>query len=109
LDSAAIMSETKVRLRHRFASLKAWELSPEPATFASSNKWSNKDMDVVPGLSLAAHYYTVYICFVLFLISIAESKRTWGTLSWCWYWLSDALNVASYELASSMIAIGLSW
>ena len=25
--------------------LSSWELSPEPATFATSNKWSNKDMD----------------------------------------------------------------
>ena len=25
--------------------LRSWELSPEPATFATSNKWSNKDMD----------------------------------------------------------------
>lgn len=63
-----------------------WELSPEPATFASSNRWSNKDMDVVP-----------------------ENKRTWGRTSWVLYWISDALNVASYELASSMLAVGLSW
>jgi hypothetical protein len=42
-------NESAPGLRHRFTSVKAWELSPEPATFASSNKWSNKDMDVVPG------------------------------------------------------------
>jgi hypothetical protein len=42
-------NESAPGLRHRFTSIKAWELSPEPATFASSNKWSNKDMDVVPG------------------------------------------------------------
>ncbi|KIM34307.1 hypothetical protein M408DRAFT_325742 [Serendipita vermifera MAFF 305830] len=78
-------TETAVRQRHS-TGIKRWELSPEPATFASSNKWSNSDMDVVP-----------------------EHKRTWGTLVWCYYWLSDALNVASYELASSMLAVGLSW
>lgn len=72
--------------KHPFWSPKSWELSPEPATFASSNKWSNRDMDVVP----------VHL-------------RTWGTLTWVWYWISDALNVASYELASSMLAVGLSW
>ncbi|KAG8810958.1 hypothetical protein FRC17_002690 [Serendipita sp. 399] len=66
--------------------IKRWELSPEPATFASSNKWSNSDMDVTP-----------------------PDKRTWGMVTWVLYWVSDALNVASYELASSMLAIGLSW
>src|SRR5258708_16464807 len=24
---------------------RSWELSPEPATFATSNRWSNEDMD----------------------------------------------------------------
>ena len=41
-------SETGVRQRRNIG-IKKWELSPEPATFASSNKWSNYDMDVVPG------------------------------------------------------------
>ncbi|KAG8827743.1 hypothetical protein FRC19_000752 [Serendipita sp. 401] len=66
--------------------VKKWELSPELATFASSNKWSNSDMDVTP-----------------------PEKRTWGMVTWVLYWVSDALNVASYELASSMLAVGLSW
>ncbi|EJD55098.1 cytosine-purine permease [Auricularia subglabra TFB-10046 SS5] len=35
--------------------------------------------------------------------------RTWSTFSYITYWISDAFNVATWELASSMLAIGLSW
>ncbi|KAI0787767.1 cytosine-purine permease [Fomes fomentarius] len=64
----------------------AWVLEPEPSTFAPNNKWSNKDMDPVP-----------------------PHKRTWTTFNYIAYWMSDATNVAAWELASSMLAIGLSW
>lgn len=83
----------------------SWVLEPEASTFAPTSKWSNKDMDPVP----------VY-------------HRTWTTSSYVAYWLSgqythncylhtsyfiypskDACNVAVYELASSMLATGLSW
>ncbi|KAH9948616.1 cytosine-purine permease [Amylocystis lapponica] len=63
-----------------------WVLEPEPSTFAPNNKWSNKDMDPVP-----------------------EHERTWSTLNYIAYWISDATNVAVWELASSMLAVGLSW
>ncbi|KAI0749670.1 NCS1 nucleoside transporter family [Daedaleopsis nitida] len=64
----------------------AWALEPEPSTFAPNNRWSNKDMDPVP-----------------------PKGRTWTTWNYVAYWLSDATNVAAWELASSMLAIGLSW
>ena len=63
-----------------------WALEPEPSTHAPSSKWSNKDMDPVP-----------------------PRYRTWSTWNYATYWLSDAANVPVYELASSMLAIGLSW
>jgi len=63
-----------------------WALEPEPSTYAPSSKWSNKDMDPVP-----------------------PGQRTWSTWNYVAYWMSDAANVPVYELASSMIAIGLSW
>ncbi|KAK7033133.1 permease for cytosine/purines, uracil, thiamine, allantoin-domain-containing protein [Favolaschia claudopus] len=66
--------------------LAAWALEPESSTFAPSSKWSNKDMDPVP-----------------------ENLRTWSTWNYVAYWISDATNTATWELASSMIAIGLSW
>ncbi|KZT24924.1 NCS1 nucleoside transporter family [Neolentinus lepideus HHB14362 ss-1] len=64
----------------------AWVLEPEPSTFAPGSTWSNKDMDPVP-----------------------PHKRTWSTWNYIAYWISDATNVAVWELASSMLAIGLSW
>ncbi|EGO02871.1 hypothetical protein SERLA73DRAFT_84745 [Serpula lacrymans var. lacrymans S7.3] len=35
--------------------------------------------------------------------------RTWTTMNYISYWLSDATNIAVWELASSMLAVGLSW
>ena len=64
----------------------AWVLEPEPSTFAPNSRWSNKDMDPVP-----------------------PNQRTWSTLNYVAYWISDAANAAVWELASSMLAIGLSW
>ncbi|KAH8986615.1 NCS1 nucleoside transporter family [Lactarius akahatsu] len=63
-----------------------WKLQPEQSTFASNNAWSNKDMDPVP-----------------------PHLQTWTTLSYITFWISCAANVTVWELASSMIAIGLSW
>ncbi|KAI0309766.1 NCS1 nucleoside transporter family [Amylostereum chailletii] len=63
-----------------------WRLEPESSTFAPSSAWSNKDMDPVP-----------------------PHLRTWSTLNYVAYWISDATNAAVWELASSMLAIGLSW
>ncbi|KAL4071571.1 permease for cytosine/purines, uracil, thiamine, allantoin-domain-containing protein [Scleroderma yunnanense] len=62
-----------------------WALEAEETTFAKRG-WSNKDMDPVP-LRL----------------------RTWTTWNYVTYWVSDATNLAIWELASSMLAIGLSW
>ncbi|KIK80864.1 hypothetical protein PAXRUDRAFT_833285 [Paxillus rubicundulus Ve08.2h10] len=62
-----------------------WALEPEETTFAAHG-WSNKDMDPVP-----------------------PWLRTWTTWNYISYWLSDATNLAVWELASSMLAVGLSW
>ncbi|KIJ18168.1 hypothetical protein PAXINDRAFT_179500 [Paxillus involutus ATCC 200175] len=62
-----------------------WALEPEETTFAAHG-WSNKDMDPVP-----------------------PRLRTWTTWNYISYWLSDATNLAVWELSSSMLAVGLSW
>lgn len=63
-----------------------WALEPSPSTFAPTSKWSNKDMDPVQ-----------------------PEDRTWSTYNYVAYWISDATNAAVWELASSMLAVGLSW
>lgn len=98
---------TTMSMRHRLdlrkvAKRETWVLMPEASTFAPSSTLSNKDMDPVP-----------------------PHLRTWTTMNYILYWISDATNVsikyledvpgtdpfqvAVWELASSMIAIGLSW
>lgn len=63
-----------------------WALEPSQSTFAPSSRWSNKDMDPVE-----------------------PKDRTWSTYNYIAYWISDATNAAVWELASSMLAVGLSW
>ncbi|KAI0288327.1 NCS1 nucleoside transporter family [Russula brevipes] len=62
-----------------------WILEPETSTFAESSAWSNEDMDPVP-----------------------PQKRTWTMLNYVAFWISCAANVTVWQLASSMLAIGLS-
>jgi cytosine/uracil/thiamine/allantoin permease len=40
---------------------------------------------------------------------VPPDMRTWTTFNYVMYWLSDAANVGMWALASSMLAIGLSW
>ncbi|KAF7523647.1 hypothetical protein PCG10_006402 [Penicillium crustosum] len=50
------------------------------------SRWTNKDLDPVP-----------------------QDQRQWTVLSFIGYWISDCFSVANWQLASSIIAIGLSW
>jgi Cytosine/uracil/thiamine/allantoin permeases len=70
----------------KFLKWSEWALEPQASSFAPDSRWSNQDMDPVP-----AHL------------------RTWTAWNYVAYWISDAANVAGWELASSMLAIGLSW
>ncbi|KAF8483426.1 NCS1 nucleoside transporter family [Russula ochroleuca] len=69
-----------------FARPSTWILEPEASTFAENSSWSNKDMDPVP-----------------------LRERTWTMLNYVTFWISCAVNVSVWQLASSMLAIGLSW
>ncbi|KAL4924735.1 permease for cytosine/purines, uracil, thiamine, allantoin-domain-containing protein [Aspergillus undulatus] len=57
------------------------------SAFAAGNaRWTNLDLDPVP-----------------------RAARRWGPLSFISYWISDAFNAATWQFASSIIAVGLSW
>ncbi|KAH7082878.1 permease for cytosine/purines, uracil, thiamine, allantoin-domain-containing protein [Paraphoma chrysanthemicola] len=58
----------------------------EPSSFAATPSRSNADFDPIP-----------------------PSKRTWDTGSYVAYWMADAWAVSNWQVASSMIAAGLSW
>ncbi|KAL4794906.1 permease for cytosine/purines, uracil, thiamine, allantoin-domain-containing protein [Aspergillus venezuelensis] len=57
------------------------------SAFATGNaRWTNLDLDPVP-----------------------RAGRLWGPLSFISYWISDAFNAATWQFASSIIAVGLTW
>ncbi|KAI9366981.1 permease for cytosine/purines, uracil, thiamine, allantoin-domain-containing protein, partial [Aspergillus egyptiacus] len=57
------------------------------SAFADGNaRWTNLDLDPVP-----------------------RAGRLWGPFSFISYWISDAFNSATWQFASSIIAVGLSW
>jgi cytosine/uracil/thiamine/allantoin permease len=53
---------------------------------ADGDPRTNKDLDPVP-----------------------RHARKWGVTSFIAYWISDAFNAATWQFASSIIAIGLTW
>jgi NCS1 family nucleobase:cation symporter-1 len=69
--------------KHRRFSL---AVDQEPSSFAATPNASNADFDPIP-----------------------PSKRTWHAGAYVAYWMADAWAVSNWEVASSMIAAGLSW
>ncbi|CRG88478.1 Uracil permease [Talaromyces islandicus] len=62
-------------------------VSQAKSAFADgSGRWTNRDLDPVP-----------------------LHRRKWGVASFIAYWISDALNAATWEFASGMIAVGLTY
>ncbi|RVX70826.1 hypothetical protein B0A52_05477 [Exophiala mesophila] len=58
----------------------------EESSFATTKNASNADFDPIP-----------------------PSKRTWNWMAYVAYWMADAWAVSNWEVASSIIAVGLSW
>ncbi|KAI5360733.1 Putative purine-cytosine permease [Septoria linicola] len=58
----------------------------EESSFATTKNASNADFDPIP-----------------------PSKRTWTWKAYVAYWCADAWAVSNWQVASSMIAVGLSW
>ncbi|KAJ5127698.1 hypothetical protein N7448_008477 [Penicillium atrosanguineum] len=63
-----------------------WEVRQEESSFAATPGASNADFDPIP-----------------------PSKRTWNWGAYVAYWMADAWAVSNWEVASSMIAVGLDW
>lgn len=62
------------------------EVAQEESSFAKTKNASNADFDPIP-----------------------PSKRTWSWGAYVAYWMADAWAVSNWEVASSIIAVGLSW
>ncbi|TKA30322.1 hypothetical protein B0A50_02549 [Salinomyces thailandicus] len=73
-------------IKKRCTSAKAWELPKQDSALAPSYVWTNKDMDPVP-----------------------PEDQTWTLWTWMAYWATDTINLGTWETASSIIAVGLTW
>ncbi|CAK7566565.1 MAG: hypothetical protein SEPTF4163_004512 [Sporothrix epigloea] len=73
-------------VKAKFTSVSAWELPKEDSAIAPPGVWTNKDMDPTP-----------------------EENQTWGIVSIMAYWATDTINLGTWETASGILAVGLSW
>ncbi|KAK6829715.1 permease [Apiospora arundinis] len=73
-------------LRRRCTSLHAWEIPKQTGALAPEHVWTNRDMDPTP-----------------------LKDQTWSIWTIMAYWASDTINIGTWETASSILAVGLSW
>jgi len=66
--------------------ISGWVLPKQTTTFADEGTWSNIDTDVTP-----------------------IERRTWSTWTLLGFWFSDALNAQGWQVAASIMAVGLTW
>jgi len=74
------------QIKARCTSVKAWELPKQKSALAPDHVWTNEDMDPVK-----------------------IENQTWTLWTWMAYWATDTINLGTWETASSILAIGLSW
>lgn len=77
---------TKQQFVDRCTSAKAWELPKQKSALAPDHIWTNEDMDPVK-----------------------RENQTWTLWTWMAYWATDTINLGTWETASSILAVGLSW
>ncbi|KAI0018585.1 uridine permease-like protein Fui1 [Xylariomycetidae sp. FL0641] len=78
------LSATKIKTR--LTSLHSWELPKQTGALAPAHVWTNRDMDPTP-----------------------LEDQTWSVWSILAYWATDTLNLATWQTASAILAVGLSW
>lgn len=74
------------KIKQRLTSLSSWEIPKESSAIAPPDVWTNRDMDPTP-----------------------EEDQTWSIWSIMAYWATDTINLGTWETASSILAVGLSW
>ena len=85
ISPAGAETGTVSKLRSRLPGF-SLEVRREESSFAKTKGASNADFDPIP-----------------------PSKRTWNWGAYVAYWMADAWAVSNWEVASSMIQVGLSW
>ncbi|EEH35650.2 allantoin permease [Paracoccidioides lutzii Pb01] len=77
-----LLSHTSMKFR-----LPSLHVEQPKSAFAEGNlRWTNRDLDPIP-----------------------RHLRKWGVASLTTYWISDAVNIGTWQFASGIIAVGLSW
>ncbi|CAD6448259.1 cc93cd0c-e188-46c6-8af0-6f289de46d4f [Sclerotinia trifoliorum] len=77
---------TGKQIKERCTSVKAWQLPKQKSALAPEHVWTNKDMDPVK-----------------------REDQTWTLWTWMAYWATDTINLGTWETASSILAVGLTW
>ncbi|KAF4616222.1 hypothetical protein G7Y89_g15185 [Cudoniella acicularis] len=77
---------TKQQLKERCTTVSAWELPKQKSALAPDYVWTNSDMDPTP-----------------------LENQTWSLWTWMAYWATDTINLGTWETASAILAVGLSW
>jgi len=73
-------------VRARTTTVKAWKLPKQKSALAPEHVWTNSDMDPVK-----------------------IEDQTWTLWTWMAYWATDTINLGTWETASSIINVGLTW
>ncbi|KAI3340097.1 uridine permease-like protein Fui1 [Ustulina deusta] len=73
-------------IKRRCTSLHSWEIPKQTGALAPAHVWTNKDMDPTP-----------------------LEHQNWSSWSIIAYWATDVLNLTTWQTASAILAVGLSW
>ncbi|KAH8160366.1 hypothetical protein CIB48_g7878 [Xylaria polymorpha] len=73
-------------IKRRCISLHSWEIPKQTGALAPAHVWTNKDMDPTP-----------------------PEHQNWGSWTIIAYWATDVLNLTTWQTASAILAVGLSW
>ncbi|KAI0400094.1 NCS1 nucleoside transporter [Xylaria palmicola] len=74
------------KIKSRCTSLSSWELPKQTGALAPAHVWTNKDMDPTP-----------------------PEHQNWSVWSIIAYWATDVLNLTTWQTASAILDVGLSW
>jgi NCS1 family nucleobase:cation symporter-1 len=94
---------SKEAVKARCTSLHAWELQKQASSIAPDHVWSNAGRQFCS----AWNFSVTLADFWTDQDPVPREKRTWGPWAFVGYWLSDLLTVATWEVGSSILVVGL--
>ncbi|KAK5635598.1 hypothetical protein RRF57_011310 [Xylaria bambusicola] len=91
--------------------LHSWELPKQTGALAPSHVWTNKDMGTANFLPLLRCFCVVFFAAQQFQPAYPTplEHQNWSSWSIIAYWATDVLNLTTWQTASAILAVGLSW